>query len=122
MKLQAIIAATVLTLSMADANATDFVAADDSVATNLCMAVASNDSHALNAELRSNGIASHHFAKRHAIGKKLHCNDLDLVRFTKTYSLNKTAKVFNIEVTTETSIKDLSAQKSADTVVIYGSH
>lgn len=121
MKLLALIAGTVLTFSMAQANATDFVAADDSVATNLCMAIASNDRNELSDELTQFGIAKHHSAKRYNIGKKLRCNDLDLTSFTQTYSLNKTAKAFGIEVTTETSIKDMTAQQQ-ETVVIYGSH
>ncbi|KZN30184.1 DUF3718 domain-containing protein [Pseudoalteromonas luteoviolacea] len=98
------------------AEAVEFVAADDSLATHLCLAFASNRPHVMLEELRGKQ------SLKKNIANKLHCNDMDLREFAETYSLTRNAKFMNIELDTKTSIKDLSAQKNAPaTVVLSGS-
>ncbi|KZN39708.1 DUF3718 domain-containing protein [Pseudoalteromonas luteoviolacea] len=95
--------------------AVEFVAADDSIATNLCMAFASNRPHIMLEELRGKQ------SLKKNIANKLHCNDMDLEEFAETYSLTRNAKFMNIELDTKTSIKDLTTQKAPATVVLSGS-
>ncbi|MBQ4809787.1 hypothetical protein A7985_04625 [Pseudoalteromonas luteoviolacea] len=95
-----------------NAEAIEFVAADDSFATHLCVAFASNRPHVMLEELRGK-----HSLKKN-IANKLHCNDMDLQEFAETYSLTRNAKFMNIDLDTKTSIKDLAAQQNAPTTVV----
>ncbi|MCF2859530.1 DUF3718 domain-containing protein [Pseudoalteromonas sp. SMS1] len=97
------------------AQALEFIAADDSMATKLCLAFASNRPHVMLEELRGN-----HALKKN-IANKLHCNDMDLEEFAEAYSLTRNAKFMNIELDTKTSIKDLTTQNTPATVVLSGS-
>ncbi|TMS91530.1 hypothetical protein CWB58_19065 [Pseudoalteromonas sp. S201] len=95
--------------------ATTFVAADSSPGTQVCMAVASNKQLTLLKtikELHTN---------KHVIGKKLRCNDLSMNDFVALYDLDKSARFFNIEATTSTSIRDLAKVNKLMVVIMAGS-
>lgn len=98
------------------ANATEFVAADDSVGTQLCMAIAKNKRTTLKNEMES------HNATIRMVNNKLTCNGMSVSAFANTYDLTQSARHLYIDLNAITSIRDLSAQKAApSTLVISGS-
>lgn len=95
--------------------ATTFVTTDSSPGTQVCMAVASNKQltlHKTIKELHTN---------KHVIGKKLRCNNLSVNDFVALYNLDKSARFFNIEATTSTSIRDLAKVNKLMVVIMAGS-
>lgn len=98
------------------ANATEFVAADESIGTQICMAIASNKRTTL-----KNTMASHKVT-HYTIKNKLTCNDMSVATFANTYNLNRTASQLHFDLNTLTSIRDLSARApKPSTIIVSGS-
>ncbi|CCQ11955.1 hypothetical protein PALB_28560 [Pseudoalteromonas luteoviolacea B = ATCC 29581] len=112
MKLLTLIATTTFALTMTTANATDFVASNNSVETNLCMAIASNSGHEVRDEMKLNRV------NKHTVNNKLRCNKLDVKNFTVKYDLAKSAKSLGFEIDSKTTIHDLSASLTAPVNVV----
>lgn len=108
-----LISATLLVSANASAD-TQFVAADNSPGTKLCMAFASNS------PLKMNKALKRYRVNKFTIDDKLQCNDLSLAKFASSYGLNRTGKFMNLEVSTSTSIRDL-AMLSNKTIYVSGS-
>ncbi|AOT08106.1 DUF3718 domain-containing protein [Pseudoalteromonas luteoviolacea] len=102
-------------VSMSNAHAVEFVAADNSHATKLCMAFASDRPHVMLKALRGQ-----HTAKPR-IANKLECNDMSLDEFAQVYSLTRTAKFMKIDLETKTSIKDIAKTETSLPAVLTGS-
>ncbi|KZN62141.1 hypothetical protein N473_21585 [Pseudoalteromonas luteoviolacea CPMOR-1] len=102
-------------VTMSNAHAVEFVAADNSHATELCMAFASDRPHVMLAALRGQ-----HTAKTR-ITSKLECNDMSLNEFAQAYSLTRNAKFMKIDLETKTSIKDIAKVQPTMPVVLSGS-
>ncbi|ESP92538.1 MULTISPECIES: DUF3718 domain-containing protein [Pseudoalteromonas] len=115
MKVLMTAAALTALVSVSNAHAVEFVAADDSHATELCMAFASDRPHIMLKAMRGQ-----HTAKVR-ITNKLECNDMNLSEFAHMYSLTRTAKFMKIDIETETSIKDIAQTESTLPVVLSGS-
>lgn len=98
-----------------NANATEFVAADNTIGTKLCMAVAKDNRRALNNTMEKVRIT------KNTMTKKLTCNDLSLEKFAATYGLAQSARLLNLEINTSTSIRDLAAKHRSDVLVVSGS-
>lgn len=102
-------------LTATTTQAAQFVAADNSPGTQVCMAVISNKPIKLSTTMRDVRMS-----KRIAV-TKLHCNEMPLNQFAGTYGFNKTAKYLDLDTSAKTSIHDL-AKLSDDTVfVVSGS-
>ncbi|MCF6434076.1 MULTISPECIES: DUF3718 domain-containing protein [Pseudoalteromonas] len=103
-------------LLVTTAHAKQFVAADDSLATELCMAIASNHSLSLRKTM-----AEHHVSTN-VMQNRLACNGQSTTKFASIHRLNNTAKLLRLDLTTHTEIRDLSASTTqADTFVVSGS-
>lgn len=102
-------------VTMSNAHAVEFVAADNSHATELCMAFASDRPHVMLAALRGQ-----HTAKTR-ITSKLECNDMSLNEFAQAYSITRNAKFMKIDLETKTSIKDIAKVQPTMPVVLSGS-
>ncbi|WP_462174171.1 DUF3718 domain-containing protein [Pseudoalteromonas xiamenensis] len=96
------------------ANANNFVANDDSVATALCMAVASDSIDTLRDTLTLTRVT------KNTVTMKLRCNDNRVEDFAKKHDLSKTARLLGLSLETNTSIKDL-ANNAPKTIYISGS-
>ncbi|ALO42301.1 hypothetical protein PP2015_1800 [Pseudoalteromonas phenolica] len=103
------------TLVSTNANATEFIAADNSIGTQLCMAVAKDDKLALSKTMKNVRI------KKHSLVNKLTCNDLSVAKFAATYDLNNSAKFLNLDLNTVTTIRDLAAKREQKVLVVAGS-
>ncbi|KZN51741.1 DUF3718 domain-containing protein [Pseudoalteromonas luteoviolacea] len=108
-------AALTALVSMSNAHAVEFVAADNSHATELCMAFASDRPHVMLAAMRGQQSA------KTRITSKLECNDMSLDEFAQTYSLIRNAKFMKIDLETKTSIKDIAKVEPTMPVVLSGS-
>ncbi|WP_105168365.1 DUF3718 domain-containing protein [Pseudoalteromonas sp. T1lg23B] len=98
------------------AQAKQFVAADDSLATELCMAIASNHSLSLRKTM------DEHHVSVNVMQNKLACNGHSTTKFASLHELNNTARLLRLDLTTHTEIHDLSAKASqADVLVVSGS-
>ncbi|TLX48394.1 hypothetical protein C1E24_02780 [Pseudoalteromonas phenolica] len=98
-----------------NANATEFTAADNSIGTQLCMAVAKDDKLALSQTMKDVRI------KKHSLVNKLTCNDLSVAKFAATYDLENSAKFLNLDLNTVTTIRDLAAKRDQKVLVVAGS-
>ncbi|GMM84521.1 hypothetical protein MTsN2n4_17480 [Pseudoalteromonas sp. MTN2-4] len=98
-----------------NANATEFTAADNSIGTQLCMAIAKDNKLALSKKMKDVHI------KKHSLVNKLTCNDLSVANFTATYDLNNSAKILNLDLNTVTTIRDLAAKRDQKVLVVAGS-
>ena len=96
----------------APVSATQFVAADSTPGTQICMAVASNKAYVLRKTQQSLNV------KKSIISNKLTCNNLPMGDFVARYNLDKSANYLNIESSTRTSIKDLAKVSSTEIIVI----
>ncbi|MBW4965553.1 MULTISPECIES: DUF3718 domain-containing protein [unclassified Pseudoalteromonas] len=96
----------------APVSAAQFVAADSTPGTQICMAVASNKAYVLRKAQQSLNV------KKSIISNKLTCNNLPMGDFVARYNLDKSANYLNIESNTRTSIKDLANVSLPDVVVI----
>jgi hypothetical protein len=117
-KLTMLCAASILTgLSAIPAHATEFVAADNTIETTLCMAVANNRSLTLRKTMAKNRIT------HKVMNDALECNGHSVAEFVSIYTLNNTAGLLGIDVNAHTHIRDLSAQVNNDTttLVVSGS-
>lgn len=115
--LKATIYSTVLISAVslaAPAMATSFVAADSTPGTQICMAVASNKRMSLHRTIKNLHIS------KHVVNKKLLCNDLSVGDFVALYDLDKSARFFNIEANTSTSIRDLAKVNKPVVVIMAG--
>lgn len=99
----------------ANANATEFTAADNTIGTQLCMAVAKDNKLVL-----KNAMAKVRISK-YTMTKKLTCNDLSVENFAATYGLVQSARHLNLDMNTSTSIRDLAAKNRSDVLVVSGS-
>lgn len=93
----------------------EFVGADNSIATQLCVAVGTNHRLTLIKEL------TEHRISRSIVANKLTCNDMPVPQFAKKFGLHKTAGLLNIDFTTDTSITDIAMTENTQTIVISGS-
>jgi hypothetical protein len=98
-----------------NANATEFTAADNSIGTKLCMAVAKDNKTSLRNTMQKLRV------NKHVMTEKLMCNDLTVEKFAATYALTNSAKHLNIDLNTSTTIRDLAAQRNTDVLVVSGS-
>ena len=98
-----------------NANATEFTAADNSIGTQLCMAVAKDDKLTLSQTIKDVRI------KKHLLVNKLTCNDLSVAKFAATYDLENSAKFLNLDLNTVTTIRDLAAKRAQKVLVVAGS-
>ncbi|WP_254911159.1 DUF3718 domain-containing protein [Pseudoalteromonas sp. A601] len=103
------------TLTATTTQAAEFVAADNSPGTVVCMAVTSNKPITLSATLRDVRMS-----KKVAINK-LHCNDMELGKFAGMHGFNKSAKYLNLDTTGKTSIHDLAKTNDSTILVVAGS-
>ncbi|MFT6788150.1 MAG: hypothetical protein ACJAVX_001501 [Pseudoalteromonas rhizosphaerae] len=102
-------------LTATNTEAAQFVAADNSPSTQICMAVSSNRPSQLYATMRDLRIS------KTTTTDKLRCNDMSIAKFAGTYGFNKTAKYLNLETTTGTSIQDLAKLDQQTIMVVAGS-
>ncbi|MBR8844655.1 MULTISPECIES: DUF3718 domain-containing protein [Pseudoalteromonas] len=113
MKLLNLVCATSL-LVVGTASAADFVAADDSRATKVCMSVVKDNRIHLFHTIKDNHL------KKRVVEEKLHCNDMPIGKFAATYGFNKAADFLGVDSSTRTSIKDI-AQVDQKTIFVSGS-
>ncbi|WP_440055969.1 DUF3718 domain-containing protein [Pseudoalteromonas sp. T1lg65] len=106
-------AGAIALMTIGTASANEFVAADNSIATKICVAVTKDQKLTIASTLRD------HRMPRNHITRKLHCNDMPVGKFAQVYGFNKSAEFFGVEPKTETRIRDIA--KSDQPVVIYGS-
>lgn len=102
-------------MTTTNTQAAEFVAADNSPSTQLCMAVVSNrpiQLYLTMKELRIN---------KNITADKLHCNNMNMTQFADTYGFNKTAKYLGLETATGTSIQDLAKLEQQTILVVAGS-
>lgn len=104
-----LIAATLFASTNVSADS-HFIAANDSPATALCMAFASNK------PLKMKKSLDHYNLHKNQI-KKLSCNQLSLKDFSSRYGLTRTGNYLNLEVRTSTSIRDLAMNASAPMMI-----
>lgn len=102
-------------LTTTTTQAAEFIAADNSPGTQVCMAVISNKPITLSTTMRDVRMS-----KRIAVNK-LRCNDMALDQFAGMYGFNKSAKYLNLDTSTKTSIHDLAKVNSDTTLVVSGS-
>ncbi|MBS3796549.1 DUF3718 domain-containing protein [Pseudoalteromonas sp. BDTF-M6] len=88
-----------------------FVAADNTVGTQLCMAITKDNPFKLDREMDK------HHIRHHIMTKKLLCNDLSVREFASLYGFERSLKKLRLTPLTETSIHDL-AQVHGDTILV----
>lgn len=98
-------------LAVTDANAAQFVAADNSPGTQACMAIASNKPLNVSSTMRDLRLS------KRVMTEKLLCNDMTTDKFANTYGFHNSAKYLNLDTATKTSIQDI-AKASDDTVIV----
>ncbi len=103
------------TFAATNVNATEFTAADNSISTQLCIAVAKDDKLELSQTMKEVRI------KKHSLADKLTCNNLSVAKFAATYDLNNSAKFLNLDLNTVTTIRDLAVKRKHKVLVIAGS-
>ena len=86
-------------------------AADNSVGTQACMAIASNKPLNVIGTMRDLRLS------KRVMTEKLFCNDMPTNKFVSTYGLHNSAKYLNFDIATKTSIQDI-ANVSDDTVIV----
>ncbi|QMW13182.1 MULTISPECIES: DUF3718 domain-containing protein [Pseudoalteromonas] len=102
-------------MTATDANAAQFVAADNSAGTQACMAIVSNKPINLAQTMRDLRL------NKRVISDKLQCNDMSTAQFASTYGFNKSASYLNLEQQTKTSIQDIAKVSDNTVYVISGS-
>ncbi|MCO7198585.1 DUF3718 domain-containing protein [Pseudoalteromonas sp. OANN1] len=113
MKLFNLVCATSLLIA-GTASAADFVAADNSKATKVCMSVVKDNKIHLFHTIKENHL------KKRVVEEKLHCNDMPVGKFAATYGFNKAADFLGVDNKVETSIKDI-AKLDKKTIFVSGS-
>ena len=103
------------TFVVTNVNATEFTAADNSIGTQLCMAVAKDHKLSLKRTMDKVRI------NKHSLVNNLTCNDLSVAKFAATYDLNNSAKYLNLDTNTITTIRDLAAKRDKKVLVVAGS-
>lgn len=98
-----VLASVAIIFTSTYSSANEFVANDNSAATQLCMAVASNHKLTLRKEIREHNIS------KAVLNNRLACNEMPITAFASRYNLTKSAQFLNINTSTSTHIKDLSA-------------
>jgi hypothetical protein len=102
-------------LASSNTHAAEFIAADNTPGTQVCMAVIANKPITLSTTMRDLRMS-----KNTAVNK-LRCNDMELAQFAGKYGFNKTAKFLNLESSTKTSIQDLAKREDNTILVVSGS-
>ncbi|MFY8273377.1 DUF3718 domain-containing protein [Pseudoalteromonas sp. SSDWG2] len=92
-----------------------FVAADNSVGTQLCMAITKDS------PLKLKKAMDYHRARTHLVVNDLQCNDLTVRQFASLYGFERSMKRLNITPLTETSIRDLAKVHGDKLNVVVGS-
>ncbi|MBQ4852603.1 DUF3718 domain-containing protein [Pseudoalteromonas sp. MMG012] len=112
-----VLSSAAILLASSSSLAHEFIAADNTPATQLCMAVASNHKLTLRKEVREHNIS------RPVLTNRLACNNMSIDTFATLYNLENSANFLNIDMTTSTHIRDLSASinNTQTTLVISGS-
>lgn len=111
-----IVTGAIILLSSTNSLANEFVAADDTAATQLCIAVASNHKLTIHKTIRQFN------TRKTVLSNRLACNDMSLDEFASRYNLDNSANFLNIN-TTSTHIRDLSAavENTSAPITISGS-
>lgn len=102
-------------LTSTNTEAAQFVAADNSPGTQICMAVASNKPIKLSMTMRELRV------NKKVATDKLSCNNMSMENFAGTYGFNRTAKLLNLKAETNTSIQDLAKLDQQTIMVVAGS-
>ncbi|CAH9061643.1 hypothetical protein PSECIP111951_02531 [Pseudoalteromonas holothuriae] len=102
-------------LLTATAHAEQFVAADNTIETNLCMAITENDSYNLRRTMREYRIGLR------VVQNELSCNNMSTDQFISKHGLDNSAHSLRFDMNTETHIKDLSASANNLTILVSGS-
>ncbi|NOU49292.1 DUF3718 domain-containing protein [Pseudoalteromonas sp. JBTF-M23] len=98
------------------ANAEQFVAADNTIETELCMAITENDSFNLRKTMKAHRIGLR------VMQNELTCNNMSADKFIAVHGFDNSAHSLNVDLNTETHIKDLSARHEiGKTIVVSGS-
>ncbi|BBN81724.1 hypothetical protein PA25_17090 [Pseudoalteromonas sp. A25] len=97
-------AALLAGLLVGTANAEQFVAADNSIETELCMAITEDDSFKLRKTMKEHRIGLR------LVQNELTCNNMSADKFVAKHGLRNSANSLNLDLNTQTHIKDLSAQ------------
>lgn len=103
------------TLVSTTTQAAEFIAADNTPGTQVCMAVVANRPITL-----STTMSDLRMSKKTAVNK-LRCNDMQLAQFAGKYGFNKSAKFLNLDSSTKTSIQDLAKVNDDTILVVSGS-
>ncbi|WP_249314942.1 DUF3718 domain-containing protein [Pseudoalteromonas sp. S1727] len=102
-------------LTATNAEAAQFVAADNTPGTQICMAVASNKPIKLYLAMKEFRM------NKSKTASKLQCNNMSMAEFTGTYGFDRTASRLGIDATTGTSIQDLAKLEQQTIMVVAGS-
>ncbi|MEO2266060.1 DUF3718 domain-containing protein [Pseudoalteromonas pernae] len=102
-------------LSMQASAQSEFVAADGTLGTQLCMAVSSNSRHQLTKIMSETGANSKIFKN------KLQCNNLSVREFASLYGFERSLQTLRITPLTQTSIHDLAFVHGTKLTTVSGS-
>lgn len=94
----------------------EFIAADNTVGTQLCMAITED------APLKLRNTMNDHRVRSYVVINKLQCNDLTVRQFASLYGFERSLKKLGMTPLTETSIHDLAKIHGDELNVVYGSH
>ncbi|MBD1584571.1 DUF3718 domain-containing protein [Pseudoalteromonas sp. S16_S37] len=98
------------------ANAEQFIAADDTIETELCMAIARDNSFNLRKTMQERRVTLR------VVKNVLACNNMATDKFIAKYGFKNSAHSLNLDFNTKTHIKDLSARNEVSkTIVVSGS-
>ncbi|WP_462158482.1 DUF3718 domain-containing protein [Pseudoalteromonas sp. GB56] len=103
-------------LSMSASAQSNFIAADDSIGTQICMAITKDSPLKLRNEMKN------HHVRKTVVVNKLQCNDLTVRQFASLYGFDRTLKGLGMTPLTETSIHDLAKVHGDTLTVVSGSH
>ncbi|MDP2634750.1 MULTISPECIES: DUF3718 domain-containing protein [unclassified Pseudoalteromonas] len=103
------------TLASTTTQAAEFIAADNTPGTQVCMAVVANRPITLSTTMRDLRM------NKNTAVNKLRCNDMQLAQFAGKYGFNKSAKFLNLDSSTKTSIQDLAKVNDDTILVVSGS-
>ena len=92
-----------------------FVAADNTVGTQLCMAITKDNPFKMAQAMEKHNIP------RHRLTKRLSCNDLSVREFASLYGFERSLQKLRLSPLTETSIHDLAKVHGDTILVVSGS-
>ncbi|WP_462158483.1 DUF3718 domain-containing protein [Pseudoalteromonas sp. GB56] len=102
-------------LSVPASAQTEFVATNNSIGTQLCMAVSTNNRHELSKVMNENGISAKVFQR------KLQCNSLSVREFASLYGFDRSLQTLRMTPLTQTSIHDLAMVHGTKLTTVTGS-